>query len=96
MDLRYTTRPCAQIASVLGHEDTLAAYPGCINYLNGTEPDLHVVVTADFASSNSVELSAALAISFGTAGWLTLLLHTIAIELYVSLLLRYFQEIDRD
>lgn len=31
-----------------------------------------------------MELSAALAIPFGTAGWLALLLHTIAIEVYVS------------
>jgi hypothetical protein len=42
-------------------------------------------VTADFASSNPVELAASLSVPFGTAGWLALLIHTIAIEFYVSM-----------
>lgn len=81
---RYTTRPCAQIEFALGRNDTLAAYPGCADYFNSKSPDLPVVVTVDFSSDNAMELSAALAIPFGTAGWLALLLHTIAIEVYVS------------
>ncbi|THV89994.1 hypothetical protein D6D26_09574 [Aureobasidium pullulans] len=81
----YTTRPCAQIEFALGRNDTLAAYPGCANYFNGKSPDLPVVVTVDFSSDNAMELSAALAVPFGTAGWLALLLHTIAIEVYLRL-----------
>ncbi|THY71254.1 hypothetical protein D6C94_07795 [Aureobasidium pullulans] len=81
----YTTRPCAQIEFALGRNDTLAAYPGCADYFNGKSPDLPVVVTVDFSSDNAMELSAALAIPFGTAGWLALLLHTIAIEVYLRL-----------
>lgn len=81
---RYTVRPCAQIAFALGETDTLAAYPQCIDYFNGIAPNLPVVVTADFSSSNAMELSAALGIPFGAAGWLALLLHTFAIECYVS------------
>ncbi|KAI5275059.1 hypothetical protein E4T47_01822 [Aureobasidium subglaciale] len=81
----YTTRPCAQIAFALGKNDTLAAYPQCEGYFNGNAPDLPVVVTVDFSSDNSMELSAALAVPFGAAGWLALLLHTIAIESYLRL-----------
>jgi hypothetical protein len=80
----YTVRPCAQIAFALGQNDTLAAYPQCIDYFTGVTPNLPVIVTADFASQNSMELSAALGIPFGAAGWLALLIHTFAIECYVS------------
>lgn len=85
--LRYTVRSCAQVAFALGHNETLAAYPQCSEYFNGNAPNLPVIVTADFASDNSMELSAALGIPFGGAGWLALLLHTIAIETYVSMIL---------
>lgn len=81
---RYTVRTCAQVAFALGHNDTVVAYPQCIDYFNGNAPNLPVIVTADFASDNSMELSAALGIPFGAAGWLSLLLHTVAIETYVS------------
>ncbi|KAI4753501.1 hypothetical protein E4T52_14330 [Aureobasidium sp. EXF-3400] len=81
----YTVRPCAQIAFALGENDTLAAYPQCIDYFNGKAPNLPVIVTADFSSSNSMELSAALGVPFGAAGWLALLLHTFAIECYLRL-----------
>ena len=62
----------------------MADYPQCSQYLNGSDPSKRVIVTAKFASSNPVELAASLAVPFGTAGWLALLLHTITIELYVS------------
>jgi hypothetical protein len=32
-----------------------------------------------------MQISTALAIPFGTAGWIAIVLHTIAIELYVSI-----------
>ncbi|CAD0055906.1 unnamed protein product [Aureobasidium pullulans] len=80
----WMMRTWAWIEFALGRNDTLAAYPGCANYFNGKSPDLPVVVTVDFSSDNAMELSAALAVPFGTAGWLALLLHTIAIEVYVS------------
>lgn len=79
------TRPCAQIASVLDEVDTLAFYPACSSFLDGSNPDVRVIVEGDFASQNPLELGAALAIPFGAAGWLSLLLHTIAIETYVSI-----------
>ncbi|KAG9605835.1 hypothetical protein KCU77_g583, partial [Aureobasidium melanogenum] len=85
----YTVRPCAQIAFALGQSKTLVAYPQCAEYFNGNAPNLPVIVTADFASDNSMELSAALGIPFGAAGWLSLLLHTIAIETYVSMIVTH-------
>lgn len=81
---RFVTRPCPQIASVLGQAGTLAAYPQCSSYFDGSDPTKRVIVTADFASNNPIELAASLAVPFGTAGWLALVLHTIAVELYVS------------
>jgi hypothetical protein len=83
-DCRFTTRPCSQIAFVLGQDGTVADYPQCSQYFDESDPTERVIVTADFASNNPVELAASLAVPFGTAGWLALLLHTIAIELYVS------------
>lgn len=87
--LRYTVRTCAQVVFALGHNETLAAYPQCAEYFNGNAPNLPVIVTADFASDNSMELSAALGIPFGAAGWLALTLHTIAIETYVSMVITH-------
>lgn len=81
---RFTTRPCSQIAFVLGQDGTVVDYPQCSQYFDGSDPTKRVIVTADFASNNPVEIAASLAVPFGTAGWLALLLHTIAIELYVS------------
>jgi hypothetical protein len=81
---RYTIRPCAQIAFTLGENATMAVYPQCVDYFNGQIPNLPVIVTADFASENSMEVSATLGIPFGAAGWLALLIHTFAIECYVS------------
>jgi hypothetical protein len=80
----YTVRPCAQIAFTLGQTSTLESYPQCHDYFTGVSPNLPVIVTADFSSQNSMELSAALGIPFGAAGWLALLIHTFAIECYVS------------
>jgi hypothetical protein len=89
---RYTVRTCAQVAFALGQSKTLAAYPQCTDFFDGNAPRLPVIVTADFASDNSMELSAALGIPFGAAGWLALLLHTLAIETYVSITIAHGEE----
>lgn len=89
VSLRYTVRTCAQVAFALGQNETLAAYPQCVGYFDGNEPTRPIIVTADFASDNSMEFSAALGIPFGAAGWLALLLHTFAIETYVSIIVIY-------
>ncbi|KAF2770568.1 hypothetical protein EJ03DRAFT_291242 [Teratosphaeria nubilosa] len=81
----YTVVPCKEIASVLGQNGTLAFYPGCATYFDGTELAKQVIVHADIASKNPVEINSAIAISFGTCGWVSLLVHTLAIELYLRL-----------
>jgi hypothetical protein len=78
-----TTYPCIQINSVLGERGTLALYPGCITYYDGSNLDQRVVVSPDFESENPLEIAAALGISFGTAGWLALWIHAIIVEVYV-------------
>ena len=82
---RHTIRPCDQINFAIGEKQTLKAYPECSKFFDGSNPEQQAIVTADFDGSNSMEISTALAVPFGTAGWLALVLHTIAIELYVGL-----------
>ncbi|KAK5704875.1 hypothetical protein LTR97_001986 [Elasticomyces elasticus] len=81
----WMMRAWAWIVTGLGPASTLGYYPGCATYFDGTQPDKRVIVNADFASEDPIALSASLAIPFGTAGWLALILHTIAIELYLRL-----------
>lgn len=78
-----TTYPCDQIDFMLGEEDTLAAYPDCIAYYDGTNLQQRVVVAPNFDSENPIEIAAALGVSFGTAGWLALWIHVIVVEVYV-------------
>jgi hypothetical protein len=78
-----TTYPCAQIGFTLGEEGTSAAFPDCVMYYNGTNPEQRVVVYPNMDSENPIEIAAALGISFGTAGWLALWIHAILIEFYV-------------
>ncbi|KAK3073826.1 hypothetical protein LTR53_004233 [Teratosphaeriaceae sp. CCFEE 6253] len=81
----HVQRPCAQINSIWGPHNTLRAYPGCAAYYDGTEPDQRVVVTAGFPNGSPVEISAALGLTFGAAGWVAWWLHAIMIEVYLRL-----------
>jgi len=80
---RFSTRPCAQIASVLGPGGTLKYYPSCNAFFDGSSPNKRVMVFADFGSENPIELVTAMSIPFGAAGWMALVLHTVAMEIYV-------------
>ncbi|KAK5683443.1 hypothetical protein LTS10_004975 [Elasticomyces elasticus] len=81
----YTTRPCAQIVSVWGPNNTMEAYPGCQSFFDGTNPDQRVVVKADFSSNNPIEITAGIGLSFGAAGFLALWIHAIIVEVYLRL-----------
>ena len=81
----YTTRPCAQIASIVGQDMTLNLYPGCLPFFQGKNAILEVVVEAGFPNGNPVEIGAGLGITFGSAGWLAFWLHALAIEFYLRL-----------
>ena len=76
--------PCGKIDSVLGQDFTLNLYPGCLAFYNGKNAAQEVVVAANFNSTDPMEISASLAISFGVSGWLALWIHVILIEFYVS------------
>lgn len=81
---RFETRECAQIDFTLGRRGTLAYYPAYLAFYDGSNVHQRVTVTADFGSADSVELAVGAAVPFDTAGWLALVLHTVAVELYVG------------
>lgn len=63
---------------------TLAVYPECTAYYDGTNLEQRVVVTPDMDSGSPFEIAAALGVSFGTAGRLALWFHVLMVEFYVS------------
>lgn len=81
----FTTRPCTQIASVVGPNGAVALYPICEAWRNGSAPEQRAIVEANYPGGNPLEISAALGITFGAAGWLALWLHAIAVEVYLRL-----------
>lgn len=78
-----TVWPCAKISSIVGPDTTLAFYPGCASFVDGSNPLKEVIVEADFNSENPAEIGAALGLPFGSAGWIALWLHVIFVEVYV-------------
>jgi hypothetical protein len=82
----YESRPCGQIASVLGQDRTLAFYPTCGAYFDGSNPNQRAVIEANIKSTNPMAIATSVSIPFGAAGWLALLLHAAAVEIYVSLM----------
>jgi hypothetical protein len=81
----YTSWPCAKIAFVMKSDArTLAAYPGCASYLDGTNPWQEAVVHADFKGEHATEIGAALNMNFGMALWVALIIHAVGVEIYVS------------
>lgn len=77
--------PCAKIESALSHSSMLISdYPACIAYANGTDPNGLAVVLANLDGETGVNAGAALNMSFGMALWLSVVLHAIGIEVYVS------------
>ena len=90
----YTTRPCAQIASIVGQDMTSSLYPSCLPFFQGRNNALEVVVEAGFPNDNLVEIgagfvitfgSAGFVITFGSAGWLASRIHALATEFYLDL-----------
>lgn len=80
----HTARPCAMIDFTFeGNQTaTLQYYPDCAAYYDGSDPDKHVAVTANF-NGQVVEIGASLSSVFGGAIWLALAIHTIGVEIYV-------------
>ena len=81
----YTTRPCAQIASIVGQDMRINLYSSCLPFFQGSNGALEVVVEAEFPNGNPVEIGAGLGIKFGSAGWLAFWIHALAVGSYVGL-----------
>lgn len=78
----YRAVPCQQIAFMHDDLDVFASkYPQC-QAANGTTDDW-VAVKAGFGDKPQV--SVALGLNFGMAGWLALVLHAIGVEIYLAL-----------
>ncbi len=75
----YGTMSCDQLASVVGPGSLKSTYPQC----NGT-PTQQIPVEASF-SQGAANVGIALELNFGMALWLALFLHTIGVEIYLSL-----------
>lgn len=84
-----TVRSCDQIE--FEHEgnrtSALAHFPGCAGFyggVNGTDPHLAVMVPADPAKGGASGVGSSLALDFGAAIWLSIAIHMIGVEIYVS------------
>ena len=80
----YQAWPCAKI-SFLYEDDSAGfqnAYPQCF-MTNGT---IHgwIAVKAKFAD-NSPQIATSLGLTFGSAGWLGLVLHIMGVEIYLQM-----------
>jgi hypothetical protein len=81
----YMVWTCAKIASTLTNNATLLLddFPSCASYVDGSNLDQVSVVAADF-NGKAANVGAALNMSFGMGLWLSLCLHALGVEIYVS------------
>lgn len=63
-------------------------WPACLAYLTGRNPDQTVLVAANYGGT-PIEANVALSVTAGPAGWIALLLHVFAVEIYVSLVMEF-------
>jgi hypothetical protein len=75
----YTIWPCVKLAWTLNDRNKLMLrYPSCVS-----NPDRPTIVLVDF-NDRAEEVGAALGLSFGMAGWVSLFMHLVGVEIYVS------------
>lgn len=91
MSYYYALRPCAQIASdgVMTDGAIATLWPACLAYFTGHNPDQTVLVAANYGGT-PIEANVALSVTAGPAGWIALLLHMFAVEIYVSFFIVIF------
>jgi uncharacterized membrane protein len=84
---------CAKLDYIMQDRTaTLAAYPDCTSFYNGTDPDRLTMVDANISGSGET-VAATLGLSFGMAMWLALWLHAIGVEIYLHLTPREAQRL---
>ncbi|RYP29953.1 hypothetical protein DL767_006486 [Monosporascus sp. MG133] len=75
--------PCDKIDFILGGRDeTLQRYPGCTPFYSGKYPHHHVIVDADVASGDIIQLVSAFNLTYGISAWLGFMIHAVGIEIY--------------
>ncbi|KAK3715108.1 hypothetical protein LTR37_007318 [Vermiconidia calcicola] len=79
----YTTFSCDELASLMGPEESRAAYPQC-GLPNGTTNGYVAVGPGDFETDIST-ITTALQLGFSAALWLGLFIHVIGVEIYLML-----------
>jgi hypothetical protein len=81
----YQVWSCAKIESALPSPTLLSKmYPACEAYINGSNPNAVDKVLANLDGETGANAGAALSLSFGMALWLSVSLHALGVELYVS------------
>ncbi|KAI8626197.1 hypothetical protein F5Y19DRAFT_447538 [Xylariaceae sp. FL1651] len=81
----FFSLPCDKIAWLLeGQGPTLAAYPDCMAYFDGTDVHKNVGVLGSLYG-DLAQKAAALDITFGMAHWIGILIHVIGAEIYLRL-----------
>lgn len=80
----FSVRSCAQLNSIFNSQShLLEAFPDCTEFCSGEDVNKNVIVPADM-NGNDATGASAIGVSFGAALWLSLAIHAIGIEIYVS------------
>lgn len=81
---QWTTMPCEVVSNI--YKDDLALtyqnYPLCDPINAALNPTGRVVVSADVASEDEVQLAAAMHVVFGLSMWVAMVLHAVGVEVY--------------
>ncbi|KAK4187517.1 hypothetical protein QBC35DRAFT_231590 [Podospora australis] len=83
----YYAMPCDRVIwGMFGDVNrTLEQYPGCADFFSGTTPGATVAVRATDLGGTVANIAAAYSVSFGPSIWVSLVLHAVAVEVYLSL-----------
>ena len=82
----YASRPCEQLDFIFegNRTATLAQFPHCAAFYTGENLGQHALVEANINGGSAANAAAALGIGFGPSLWLSLAIHAVGIEIYVS------------
>ena len=81
----FEARGCVDIDYMFSHSQnrTELFYPECAAWYSGANPNQYAVIQADMRG-NPAQIAVALGLSFSMAMWVSLAIHAIGVEVYVS------------
>lgn len=84
---RFVVRSCAAVDYMFGGNITIveSVYPSCEEFYSGFQPDQHVLIQGNITSTRVDHIAANLGIACASSAWLALVLHCIAVEVYLAL-----------